>query len=297
MVILYFIIIMLMRVMQSVFSKRSANNLTAGGRPFVFYISMSKGFSALFGIVLILIIADFSPISVEGVGIASLSGLFLALNSYCSIKSLQSGTIVLNSIFATTGMIIPIIAGTFLFDESVSWLQVVFIALLFVGIYLIIGAAKKDVKSFSPKTLIYLLGSFFTNGCVMLCQKQFGISFPEENVALFSLVTFLVPAIIMGIAVLFIPKKPEETVKNSIPPRLVGYAAILAFAVFVIQQLVTELTPKVSSAILFTVVNGGASVIAAIVGVVMYKEKLTKRSLLGIILSLAALICIKIFEG
>lgn len=125
---------------------------------------------------------------------------------------------------------------------------------------------------------------------VMFCQKLFGMYVVDGNVSMFSLLTFLIPSIVMGIMLLFMRADDKEQIK--LPKKLILYAVYLSFAVFIIQEFVTLLTPHLSSTVLFTVVNGGATVIAAIVGAVLYKEKITPKSALGIILGISALIMI-----
>ena len=129
----------------------------------------------------------------------------------------------------------------------------------------------------------------------MFCQKYFGEKVPNGNVSVFSMLSFLVPSVLLTFGILFMGKTQKAVEKVEFPKKLYLYAAILSFAVFIIQQFVTILTPMLSSVILFTLVNGGATVIAAIVGAVCYKEKLTIKSIIGIVLGIASLICIKMF--
>ena len=76
--------------------------------------------------------------------------------------------------------------------------------------------------------------------------------------------------------------------------RLYIFGLILAVAVFVINQFATLATPLVPSVVLFTLINGGATIISAIVGAIMYKEKFTWQSIVGLILAIGALVIIKL---
>ena len=113
--------------------------------------------------------------------------------------------------------------------------------------------------------------------------------------SLFSMLTFLIPAVMLAVISLTMHAKGKENTQK-LPKKIWVYTAFLAFAVFVIQQFVTLLSPMVPSAVLFSFVNGGATVIAAAVGAAVYREKLTLRSCVGIVLAVASMICIKIFE-
>ncbi len=296
-IILLLMVVMLMRVLQSVFNKKAALVLPGGLKPYISYITFSKLLAAVFAFVLVIQEGNYSGINSEALLIASCSGLCLAIGSVCGIKALLGGTVALSSMFGTAGMIIPIILGIFVFNEPVSPLQWLCIAVLFVSVLLLVSSVKSTLKNFSFKTVGYLIGSFVSNGLVMFCQKLFGERQPNGNVAMFSMLTFLVPTVVLAVILgVMCATKAEKQTSAILPKKLVLYSAILAFAVFVIQQVVTMLTGELSGAVLFTVVNGGATVIAAIVGAIMYKEKITVRSCIGIILGIAAMVCIKIFE-
>ncbi len=71
--------------------------------------------------------------------------------------------------------------------------------------------------------------------------------------------------------------------------------ALLAFAVFVINLLVTELGKTVSSAVLFPVSATISICITVIVGWLVYKEKLTVKNIIGVVLGLIAIIVLALF--
>ena len=67
---------------------------------------------------------------------------------------------------------------------------------------------------------------------------------------------------------------------------------LLAVALFLINQMVSSATKYVPSAILFTVPNGGNNVIAAVMAALLYKEKMTLRSTMGLLLSIVSLVLV-----
>lgn len=69
----------------------------------------------------------------------------------------------------------------------------------------------------------------------------------------------------------------------------------LAAAVFVINQFATTLTALLPPVFLFTFINGGGTIISTLVAAVMYKEKLSVYSILGVIIGIGSMIMIKMF--
>lgn len=296
MAVFYILVIMLMRVVQSLYDKKACLALPDGMGAYMDYLTLSKVLAAAFAAVALVLSADFSGFNAEAFVIAMLSGTFLAIGSYCGIKALLGGTIVLSSICATAGLIVPCILGAIFLNEPMSPIQIVFIAVLLFSTVLLMKSSHDLFGTLTPKTVLCLFGNFFTNGMVMFCQKLFGIRQPNGNVSLFSMLTFLIPAVMLAVISLTMHFGKHFGKSRKLPKKIWIYASFLAFAVFVIQQFVTLLSPKVSSAVLFSFVNGGATVIAAAVGAAVYREKLTLRSCVGIVLAVASMICIKIFE-
>lgn len=281
--------IMAMRVIQSVFSKRTAIVMPSGVKVYVWYMAISKGFAAAFALITLILSGNFSGFNGWAVLIAACSGMFLTIASLCGIKALLGGTMTLQSVFSASGLIIPCVLGIFAFNEKLTAVHVACMGGVLVSMMLLIGASKNIMGGFSAKTLLFLIMSLVSNGMTMFCQKLFGMLFPDGNVAMFSLLTFLIPSAVLFISLIFIPNDENRT---KFPKKLVHYAIYQAFAVFVIQQFVTLLTPVMHSAVLFTLVNGSATIITAIVGALMYKEKITAKSALGIAVGVGALILI-----
>lgn len=63
----------------------------------------------------------------------------------------------------------------------------------------------------------------------------------------------------------------------------------MAFAVFLINQLVTLVAKTVPSAILFSVLYVISILITILVGAIYYKENITLKNVIGIILCVGAL--------
>ena len=77
--------------------------------------------------------------------------------------------------------------------------------------------------------------------------------------------------------------------KHGLSKTLLLCGLILAFAVFVINMLVTELGKSVDSAILFSVSYAISIIITILVGSIYYKEKITFKNVIGVLLCVGAL--------
>ena len=154
--------------------------------------------------------------------------------------------------------------------------------------------SKATVKGFTVKTLLMLIAVMISEGITMLCQQMFTQYVPDGNVSVFSFLSFGILGIVILTALSVLKGKDKVEMKPLQKP-LVIYGVILATAVLIINQLATLATAIVPPVILFTFINGGSTVIAAIVAAVVYKEKLTIRSVLGITLGILSFVIIKAF--
>ena len=141
MIYVYLFSILIARVVQAIFSKRSSNEVDNIALT-VKYTAYKCAVSAGFG--LILLLTDISNIRFDlpTVSIAALSGISLFFSTFFSIYGMKSGTVSLVSMFGTAGLLVPIIAGVFLFDQPVSLMQGIGTAIFFVSAWLLIKNSK-----------------------------------------------------------------------------------------------------------------------------------------------------------
>lgn len=288
---LYIGIIMLLRVAQHICNKRSSNEIH-GTAMFVKYGAYRQLLSAAIGLFVIIAAGKGLRFNMITVITATVSGLALFGNLVCSQTVLKSGTMALNSLFGTAGMLIPCIAGVVLFSEPMSFGQLIGVALLIVSAYFLISSSNEIHTKFTFKTFLLLIGTLLTNGTTMLMQQMFAHYVPNGDVSVFSLLSFGIVGISLLLLTIVMNKKNTEESKP-LSKGLLVYGAILSAAVFIINQLATISTVLVPPTVLFAFINGGSTIIAAVVAAVCFKERLTIRSVCGVLLGVAALVIVK----
>lgn len=293
---LYISIILLCRIAQHICGKKTSsaiNDIPC----FIQYCSYSDILSGIIGLILILIAHNGFRCNLPTFIISFFSGLTLAASSGFSLAAMKSGTVALTSLFSTAGLLIPCLAGIFLFDRPMSFGQWAGVALFFIAAYLLIGSSAKMYSGFSVKTFLLLIGTMLSNGLTMLSQQMFTFYVPNGDVSVFSFLSFGTVGVLMLIFACIPMKGNEEKskIQYRLSPKLLMLGAVSAVAVFIINQLATLSTAIVPPAILFAFINGGSTIIAAIVAAVCFREKLTPRSIAGITIGVMALVIIKAF--
>lgn len=289
---IYITVILLCRVIQALFYKRSSIEIK-NVPMLIKYTSFRNAVSALFCTITLLICFNGFKCDILTFAFAMMSGISLFMCSAFGIYSMKYGTVSLNSMFSTAGMLIPILAGLFFFNQPISAMQWVGLAVFFVSVYLLIQSSKKIFNGFSFKAFLLLMGALVFNGTTMLAQQLFTRYVPSGDVSVFSFISFAVPAV-LGIMIFpFMPNRSSCDTKMSKP--LIACAFALAAAVFVINQLATLSTALVPPVILFTLINGGETIISTVVAAVVYKERLSARSVVGVLLGITSFVIIKAF--
>ena len=290
---LYISIILMCRIVQHICGKNESNSIKDISC-FIQYCSYSNILSSILGLFLILIAQNGFNFSLSTLLISCFSGIMLAASSGFILAAMKSGTVALSSLFSTAGILVPCIAGIFIFNQPMSYGQWIGMALFFVAAYLLIGSSTKIYSGFSLKTFLFLIGAMLANGLTMLSQQMFTFFVPGGDVSVFSFLSFGIVGVLM-LLLTCIPTKGAIKIQYRLSNKLLILGAISAVAVFIINQLATLSTALVSPAILFAFINGGSTIIAAIVAAICFHEKLTLRSILGITIGVVSLIIIKAF--
>lgn len=291
---IFLIIILLLRVPQN-FSSKKTSGLVTNSQSYFLYGTYSYTLAGLIAFVMLLF-DGMSGFSLPAVGISALGAVSLAVSLFCSIEALKSGVMVLAAMAGSAGLLLPCIAGIFMFNEPMKPMQFIGIALLIFSGWLLIGYSKEQTGSFTPRTLLLLIGSMLSNGSVMLAQKMFSKYLPDTSVSIFSFLTFGLIGI--GMFIGLVPSLLSQRGRAKIaavPKPVFLYGTISSIILLAINQLATLAGRNVPSAIMFPINDGGATIITAITAAIFFKEKLTVRSVCGLILGIGSLIVINLF--
>ena len=300
-VVLSFVAIAVMRVAQKVCSKKVSAEVQ--GKTFFHYGGYYNLLSALFSLITLAIVGfhgfDFSTILC-----ALATAICLAVELFASLEALKGASLIVNQMFSVGALFIPCIVGIFFFDEPMSVWQWVGLFLFIVAMYFMVvptqDKEKKTSSKISIKTVVMLLLTLVAGGGTMVAQKAFAKVLENGNVAMYSFLMFALNAIILytcyGVLNFrdrknfeAVEMKEEKKETNKLTKVLLVCGLILAFAVFVVNALVTELGKSVDSAILFSVSYAISISITILVSSIYYKERITWKMIIGVILCVGAL--------
>ncbi len=318
--VLFFVIIAVMRVIQSVGGKRASIEVKEM-KTFFCYGVYYEALAAVIGLISVAI-TGFKGLNAPTVICGAVTAVFLMINFYASLNAVKGCKLIVSSMASNGGMVIACFVSSFWFGESIGVLQYIGLVLFLAAAYLLSSVPKAaevgEKKKISKGTWVLLAVVMLSEGGVEVSQKYFSVRV-GGNSAWFSFFMFAVSAAIMAVGLiretikgrglngcliaesgaenLAADKKAtggERARKGGLNKTLYICGALLATAVFVVNLLITELGKTINTVVLFPVSASIGICITVLVGWIVYKEKLTAKNIVGVVAGLCAVILLAI---
>ena len=215
--------------------------------------------------------------------------VFISIFNVMAITAQRNGLSVV-AVASKMSVVIPIIFGFILYNESIGWIKILGIFLALISIYLVTSNPDKVIKGGSFLfPLIVFIGSGFIDTSLKYLETTY---VNESEVSLFSASIFA-SAFIIGITILifqFINKTFKFELKN-----LIGGVSLGIINYYSIYFLIKAISYKnLESSTVFTINNVSILLISAILGVLLFKEKLNSKNKLGILLASIGIILVSL---
>lgn len=215
-------------------------------------------------------------------------GLLLFLYLMCNCKAIELGPVSITMLFSCPSFIIATVFGIIYCNESVSIYQIVGMIMIVFAVILCLNP-KYSGEKLTLKWFLYCLGFFLSNGCIGIVYKLFGqVGSGDQYDSM--LITAAATAIVLYVITDLCGYKKSKK-SFSLPSKKISIliiAAGLMTCIFI--RLNIYLANVIPSAVFFPVINGSVVVLSTVVGKFLFKEKLSKIQLWGIIIGLVAIV-------
>lgn len=218
-----------------------------------------------------------------------LLGLFSALSYYYMAQALITGSMSYTVFIASTAMLVPIIAGTFVWKDPISLVQILGILTLLFSFYLGINFSKKE--KISGKWIIACIIMFISSGMIGVLQKLQQLSPVKEETDSFLVLGFIFASLFMSIPVLS-SKDRRNLITFGTKPYIYAFGSGIAYGIINILNL--YLVGNMASSVFFPAYNGGVILTTTIAGALFFKEKLTTRQYISILVGIVGIVLVNI---
>lgn len=216
--------------------------------------------------------------------------MFVSIFFVMALTAQRNGVSVV-SVAGKMSVVIPIIFGVVLYNESLSAIKIIGIVLAIVAVYL--ASVKDDLKKHEKAGLLLPVILFLGSGAIDTTLKYVEINFVKENeVAVFSGSLFGFAAF-FGLIILLvqtIKKREPFGLKNVIAGIVLGIPNYYSI-VFLIKALQTK---GIESSTLFTINNVGIVVVSTLIGLLVFKESFSLKNKIGVALAITGIILVAI---
>lgn len=249
-------------------------------------ISLEKGlqFNTVSGLVSALIMWALAGFRLEWSGFSALLALGMALCSmlYCllSFRILNLGGMALYSLaLMSGGMLLPYIFGIVFLNETVSLPG-------FLGLIAVLAAvilSNFNRRKISKTLLLLCTAVFLLNGFCSILSKAHQISRIPSTVSSAGFVMYSgIAKCLLSVIVLLCRKRSSfSRPKHKYTLLLTVGAAVISAASYLLQLNGAKVLP---ASVLYPMITGGSIVFSAIAGRVFFKERLSLRQILCILL-------------
>ena len=285
MVIAVYVLIILVSVTQSATTKLFNQNCSHSA---VFNAMKSCTALILFALIAVFDFTFHLPTVLFGV----LYGASLCISMYAGYQALCRGPMALTSMLVSFSVVIPLIWGITIGNETLKKIQYLALALLFLAIILTNADKIKSKKTTQTNYCLWLLFvgiTFACNGICSILQKQHQTLYPEAYSREFMLFAMLLCSVVFLISAFrtISPKELKE-IKGK------RYGVLSGLANGIANFLTLVLAGMENASVLFPIISAGTILASLLCGRLLFKEKLKINHFVALAAGIVAVVLLKL---
>ncbi|MEO9511355.1 MAG: EamA family transporter [Flavobacteriaceae bacterium] len=236
---------------------------------------------------------NFNQITRESWFLGTLAlGVFFILVFNLMAKASQVAGVSVASVATKMSLVMPVVFGMVFYQESLSAFQIIGILLALAAVYF--ASIKENSIVFSKKTLLLPLLVFLGSGIIDISVNYFQENHLDQHeVAIFSAMVFGFAAItgLVFIGVKSTREPVKLNIKNIIGGVVLGVPNYFSIF-FLIRALQNE---ELDSAAIFTLNNVAIVMLSTLLGIAIFKERLSLKNWGGIALAVVSIMLVALF--
>ncbi len=243
-------------------------------------------------------LATLSPFTL---GLSAIFAASVFFTQLMQMKAMSEGPASLTTLIYSAAFLIPIVFGAIMWKEPISVVQYIGIGVLLISMFLIIWSRSEE--KINLKWLLFVFLAALGSGLNAIIQKLHQFSEHSDELTLFLLFALAFSAVISIVGYLvYRPKeqlqeiKCDSNEKKSLRAQLYKLSPIpLGICVGLLNFLNLMLAGRLPSAVQFPVYNVGSLILTGVVSVILFKERLGTRRIIGCIIGIVAIVLIGMF--
>ena len=260
-------------------------------------------YSAITSIVAALILllwGGFGSASLFTVWFGVLFGAVTAIQTIANVSAINCGPMSYTTIIISFSVLISALSGMFFFGEDkLEIIQIIGIVFMLISIVLS-AKGKGENEKVNLKWLILAFTAFLLTGAIGIMQKIHQSSEYKAEINAFLIIAFIASA---AISTVFALIKLRRSRKNNCGSSLADAKKLkyILLAIMAIGGICTAANNKFNlflsgalpTAIFFPIYNVGILILTTLSAIVIFKERLSLKQWIGVVIGIISVICIR----
>lgn len=253
-------------------------------------------FCIVIGLIMICVQGELSNLAVEPkiLLITLLSGITTSIFVVSWLLSVRRGAYMMLDVFLMMGVIIPLLLSRLFFSEEIRINQWIGLAVLLVAVIIMCSYNNQIKEKMSITSLLLLILCGVANGLTDFSQKLFIKN--SDSVAVFNFYTYVFSALVLLVFYLLAKSKNNASSSSAgeIMRKVGGYILVMSICLFAYSFFKTLAAGILPSAELYPLSQGAGLILSSFMSMLFFKEKLTPRCIIGLVLAFVALLIINL---
>lgn len=224
----------------------------------------------------------------------SLYSLLFALG-YCTsmvmgFLAIKTGSLSLSALIMQYSLIVPAIYGMIMLDEPLKITLFVGLLLLIVSLILVNLGGKEEYVRPTLKWGVVVGLSFIGNGSCVTVQKVQQVNFDGQYKSEFMIMSIAISVVILLSLVLMFDRK--ALVHNVKRGGLIAAGSGMCNGVA--NFLTMVLAGMLPASVMYPVVSAGGTITTSLAALLIYREKMSRRQLLGLVIGILAIVALNL---
>ncbi len=221
----------------------------------------------------------------------TLSGVFMSVFLVTWMLAVRCGAFMLVSVAQMFGVVVAVVCSFLVFRETVLPRQLAAIAILVVSVLIMVSYSTSIKGSLGSKAIILLVLCGVSSGLYDFSLKLF-THYSASSISVLNLITYAVSAIGLGLLSGF-SCKSESFDKKALLKQTICSVIIMSVCLFLNSYFKALSTNYLTATVIYPVNQAGGLILSALMSALFFKEKITVRCIIGVILAFVAILLIK----
>lgn len=217
-------------------------------------------------------------------GYASVYSVSLSASLVLIYLALSCGPMSLTGLITSYSLLMPVFYGIIFLGEKLNVFMILGLVLFVFSVFFV-NFKLKNSEKLNLKWLIFVSLAFLTNGVSATVQKMHQFNYPSAYQSEFMLIGMGIAAVIFTLFSIKDRRYVKPLFKSN------WYIGVLGgVCLGIVNYMVLVLAAMLPSAVMFPVISAGSVTLLSCMSVFIFKEKLSKMQIVGLITGVCAIV-------